>query len=108
MVLIPGHELMDEAAMSRASFSTASLISQLVKNPSAIQETPVQFLGQGICWRRDRLPTPVFLGLPCGSAGKESTAMKETWVRSLSWEDLLDKGKATCCSILAWRIPWAV
>ena len=25
------------------------------------------------CWRRDRLPTPVFLGFPCGSAGKEST-----------------------------------
>ena len=24
------------------------------------------------CWRRDRLPTPVFLGFPCGSAGKES------------------------------------
>jgi len=26
-----------------------------------------------ICWRRDRLPTLVFLGFPCGSAGKEST-----------------------------------
>ena len=26
-----------------------------------------------MCWRRDRLPTPVFLGFPCGSAGKEST-----------------------------------
>ena len=26
-----------------------------------------------ICWRMDSLPTPVFLGLPCGSAGKEST-----------------------------------
>ena len=26
-----------------------------------------------ICWRRDRLPTPVFLGFPCGSFGKEST-----------------------------------
>ena len=25
-----------------------------------------------ICWRRDRLPTPVFLGFPCGSVGKES------------------------------------
>jgi len=25
-----------------------------------------------ICWRRDRLPIPVFLGFPCGSAGKES------------------------------------
>ena len=24
------------------------------------------------CWRRDRLPNPVFLGFPCGSAGKES------------------------------------
>ena len=26
-----------------------------------------------IHWRRDRLPTPVFLGFPCGSVGKEST-----------------------------------
>ena len=26
----------------------------------------------GLSWRRDRLPTPVFLGFPCGSAGKES------------------------------------
>ena len=26
-----------------------------------------------ICWRRDRLPTPVVLGFPCGPAGKEST-----------------------------------
>ena len=25
-----------------------------------------------ICWRRERLPTPVFLGFPCGSGGKES------------------------------------
>ena len=24
-----------------------------------------------ICWRRDRLPTPVFLGSPCGSSGEE-------------------------------------
>ena len=50
----------------------ASLITQLVKNPPAMQETPVQFLGQEDPWRRDRLPTPVFLGFPCGSAGKES------------------------------------
>ena len=26
-----------------------------------------------IHWRRDRLPTPAFLGFPCGSVGKEST-----------------------------------
>ena len=30
---------------------------------SWVRETP---------WRRDRVPTPVFLGFPCGSAGKES------------------------------------
>ena len=29
----------------------------------------------------------------------------ETWVRSLGWEDLLEKGMATHSSILAWRIP---
>ena len=34
--------------------------------------------------------------------------MWETWVRSLGWEDPLEKGKATHCSILAWRIPWTV
>ena len=35
-----------------------------------------------IPWRRDRIPTPVFVGFPGGSAGKESTcnAGEETWV----------------------------
>ena len=31
--------------------------------------------------------------------------MQETWVRSLDWEDTLEKGRATHSSILAWRIP---
>ena len=39
---------------------------------------------------------------------KNLPAMWETWVSSLSWEDPLEKGKATHSSILAWRIPWAV
>ena len=34
--------------------------------------------------------------------------MRETWARSLDWEDPLEKGKATHSSILAWRIPWTV
>ena len=56
------------------SVERASLIAQLVKNPPAIQETPVQFLGGKIRWRRRyRLPTPVLSGFPHGSAGKEST-----------------------------------
>ena len=32
-------------------------------------------------------------------------AMWEIWVRSLGWEDPLEEGMATHCSILAWRIP---
>ena len=58
-----------------------------------------------IPWRRDRLPTSVFLGFPVGSDGKES-AMRETWLRSLGRENPLEKGKATHSSIRAWRIPW--
>ena len=33
-------------------------------------------------------------------------AMQETRVRSLGWDDPLEKGMATHSSILAWRIPW--
>ena len=36
---------------------------------------------------------------------KNPPAYQETWVRSLSWEEPLDSGKATRSSILAWRIP---
>ena len=37
---------------------------------------------------------------------KSLPAMQETWVRSVDWEDPLEKGMATHSSILAWRIPW--
>ena len=79
----------------------ASLIAQLVKNQPARQETPVQFLVGKIPWRMKRLSTPVFLGFPCDSAGKESACNEETWIRSLGWEDPLENGKATHSSILA-------
>ena len=39
---------------------------------------------------------------------KNPPVMQETWVRSLRWEDPLEKGKATHSSILAYRIPWTV
>ena len=32
--------------------------------------------------------------------------MWETWVESLSWEDLLEKEMTTHSSIFAWKIPW--
>ena len=37
---------------------------------------------------------------------KNLPAMEETWIGSLSWEDLLEKGMATHFSIPAWKIPW--
>ena len=37
---------------------------------------------------------------------KHLPAMRETWVRSLGWEDPLEKEMATHFSILAWKIPW--
>ena len=48
-------------------------VAQLVKNPPARLETPVRFLSQEDPRRKDRLPTPVFLGFPGGLGGKESS-----------------------------------
>ena len=88
-------------------FLGTSLVTQLAKNPPAMQETWFDsWLGK-VRWRKDRLPTPVFLGSPCGSAGKESVC-NSGGLGSLGWEDPLEKGKATHSSILAWRIPWTV
>ena len=43
-------------------------------------------------------------GFPESSVGKESTCN----AGDLSWEDPLEKGKATHSRILAWRIPWTL
>ena len=37
---------------------------------------------------------------------KNLPAMQEIWVQVLGREDPLEKGMATHCSILVWRIPW--
>ena len=43
--------------------------------------------------------------LPLWLSDKESGKQK-MWVRSLGWEDPLEKEMATHSSVLAWRIPW--
>ena len=48
----------------------------------------------------------VLVAQPYPTLGDSPPAMQETWVRSLGWEDPLEKGTATHSSILAWRIPW--
>ena len=44
------------------------------------------------------------MGFPDSSIGN-LPAMQETWVRSVGWEDPVEKGMATYSSILTWRIP---
>ena len=49
------------------------------------------------------------LGFPGGSDGKKHlSAMQETRVQSLGWENALEKEMAAHSSILAWKIPWTV
>ena len=80
----------------------ASLIAQLVKNLSAIQETPIRFLG----WE-DPMKKGYATQLQYSWASlvaqlvKNLPAMWETWVWTLGSEDPLEKGKATHSSILA-------
>ena len=46
--------------------------------------------------------------LPCMVAQtvKRLSTMQETWVRSLGWEDPLEKEMAIHSSTIAWKIPW--
>ena len=85
----------------------ASLVAQLVKNPPAMQESPVQFLGGKIPRRRNRLPTLVFLEFPGGSVGKEYACN----VGDLGSIPELGRSPEegigyTRSSILAWKILW--
>ena len=105
-----------------------SLIAQLAKNRVCkVGKESVfnSWIGK-TCWRKDRLPTPVFLGFSCGynlptmrrtwnywasfvaQLVRNSPAMWGAWIQSLGWEDPLQKGKATHSSILPWRIPWTI
>ena len=113
----------------------ASLVAQVVKNPTAMWETWIWSLGWEDSWRRGRLPHPIFWpgefhglyslwgckesdmterlwlhrvlkGFPGDSVVKNLPVMQEMQVQSLGWEDPLEKEMATHSSILAWRSPW--
>ena len=54
---------------------------------------------------RYTLSTLEKMDFPVAQMLKNPPAAGKTWVRSLGWEDSLDKGMKTYSSILAWRIP---
>ena len=94
--------------LNSAYYSLASLIAQLVKNPPAMQETWFNSWAGQICWRRDRLPTSVFLGFPVAQLVKNPPAMWETWILpGLGRSPGEGKGYLSG-SILAWRIPGSI
>ena len=55
-------------------------------------------------WRKEN-PPAMWTSLVAQTV-KHLPTMRETWVQSLGWEDLLEKEMATHSSILAWKIPW--
>ena len=84
----------------------ASLVVQLVKNPPAMQETLVPFLGlEDPAGEWIGYPFHCSWASPVAQLAKNLPAVWETWVRSLGWEDPLEGGMATHSSILAWRLP---
>ena len=72
-----------------------------VGDPSSIPE-----LGRSL--EKDRLPTPVFLGVPCESDGNESACSVGERGSIPGLGRSPKKGKATHSSILDWRIPWTI
>ena len=55
-------------------------------------------------WRKEN-PPAMWTSLVAQTV-KHLPTMRETWVQSLGWEDLLEKEMATHSSSLAWKIPW--
>ena len=94
--------------MVQLSHLWACLVGQLVKNPSAMQETQFdswvrKISGEGIGYALQYSWASLVAKLV-----KNQPAITETWVQSLGWEDPLEKGTATHSRILAWRIPWTI
>ena len=96
------------------SYSTRAKIAacgSLVSRPGIESMSPAlegRFLTTGASGK-SLLGFVNFLSMHLSSFGgsvKNPPAKRETWIRSLGWEDPLEEGMATHSSILAWRIPW--
>ena len=63
--------------------------------------------GEGELWRWDPEIIQILIRASLvAQMVKHLPAMRETWVRSLGWENPLEKEMATHSSILTWEIPW--
>ena len=74
-LLLPKPREVPERPRSPADCSLTPSISEPIGSRNERMEggmPRVPLPGAEVCWRKDRLPIPVFLSFPCGSAGKES------------------------------------
>ena len=86
-------------------FPDCSVGKESASNAGDPRSIPVlgRSAGEGIGY-----PLQYFWASLIAQTVKNLLAMREIWIRSLGWEDPLEKGKATHSIILAWRIPWTV
>ena len=75
-------------------------------NKTVINTSRVKAGSSTIIIRTFNTPLHQWKRFPGGSDGKDLPVMRETWVLSLGWKDLLEKEMATRSSILAWKISW--
>ena len=87
----------------------SSLVSQLVKESACIEGNLSSIPGlERSPGEGKGYPLQYSWASLVAQLVKNTPAVWETWVRSLDWEDPLEKGMATHSSILAWRIPWTI
>ena len=86
-------------------YSWASLVAQLVKICQQYGRPGFNPWVGKIPWRRDRLPTPEFLGFPGGSDGKESTCKAGDAGSIAGLGRSSEEGMEIHSSILVCRIP---
>ena len=86
----------------------ASLVAQLVKNLPAMQKTLVQFLSQKDPLKKGQATHSRILGLPCGSAGKESVFNGGDLGSRPGLGRSPGEGKGCPLQYSGLRIPWTV
>ena len=87
------------------SFKQEQLVASLAASPPLPSASPTPTPGYSGADPRPQISSSV---KHSSQLIKSLPAIWETLVRSLDWEDLLEMGTTTHCSILAGRIPWTL
>ena len=87
----PGWEDLLEKGQATHSSIWASLVANLVKNPPAMQETPVQFLSWEDPLEKGQATHSSIWASLVAQLVKNLSTMRETWVQLLGWEDPLEE-----------------